>query len=324
MASPTLHLSTRSIGIGRAGGRQRALVVLAAAAVALAGAIHLALSDEQFERGIVTGAVFLGLGAFEVLAGAALLVRPGPRAYRAGVWAAGLIVAAYLAPKVMPIPGAATARPIGALGVTASVLDLVALVLLATVLHDRAGPMRRDRRIPASLAGLLVGLAAPVAWLFVTGALQWVSYDSFSVSPVPRLFWNPNRSGLLTPALYGFVTERVVSGWLYLFLPWWAGISALLLSVLAGANVWLAMRLRDAAVSCPPRRTGLLGLLPAAFASPVCCAVPLGALFGISTATLYTGAPLLTAAGLGLLAWNVLALARVRRVRAVSARPIRS
>jgi len=46
MASLILHRSTRSVGIGRAGGRQRTLVVLAAAAVALAGAIHLALSDE--------------------------------------------------------------------------------------------------------------------------------------------------------------------------------------------------------------------------------------------------------------------------------------
>jgi len=259
-----------------------------------------------------------------VLTGAVLLVRPGPRAYRAAIGAAGLIVAAYLAPTVIPIPGTATARPIGALGVTASVLDLTALVLLTIVLPDRAGPMRRGRRTPAWLAALLVGLAAPVAWLFVTGALQWVSYDAFPVPPVPGLLWNPDRSGLLTPALYGFVTERVVTGWLYLFLPWWAGISALLLGVLAGVNVWLAMRLRHAAVSCQPRRTGLLGLLPAAFASPVCCAVPLGALFGLSTATLYTGAPLLTAAGLGLLAWNVLGLARVSRARAASARPIQS
>lgn len=314
MALSVRDLTSTSRLIDRSGGRQRALVVLVAIAVGLAGAIHLALTDEQFRRGTAAGVIFLALGIYQILSGAALLVRPGPRAYRAGTWGSGLIVAAYVAAKVIPIPAAAIPPPISALGVTASVLDLAALILLATVLPETRDTRTRNGRIPAWRGGLAVGLAAPILWLFVTGALLWVNYDAFPVSPAPRLFWNPNRSGLITPALYGFVTDRVVTGWLYLFLPWWAGIGAALLGMLAGANVWLATRLRsDGRISCRRRRTGLLGLLPAAFAAPVCCGLPLGALFGLSTATLYAGAPFATAAALGLLTWNVLTLDRIRR-----------
>lgn len=290
----------------RQDGSERVLVVLAAMVLGLAGTIHLVLTDEQFLRGTAVGATFLALGLYEVVAAAALMFRPGRRALRAGRWGTGLIVAAYIATKVLPFPPPASPPPVSALGVTGSVLDLIGVLLLATALPDRPA---RGRVVPGWIAGLLVGLATPVVWLFLTGTLQWVATDAFPVRPVARLFWNPDRSGLLTPALYGFVTDG-----LYLFLPWWAGIGALALGILAGANVWLATTLlRDRHIACR-QRTGLIGLLPAAFAAPVCCALPLAAVFGLSTATLFAGAPIATAASAGLLAGNAVRLAsRIRR-----------
>lgn len=285
----------------------RRLVVVAAAATFLAGVLHLVLTDAQLHRWGAAGAVFIALGLYEVLAGAGLLAKPGPRAYRAGTWGSGLIAAAYVATKVLPVPAPRIPQPVSALEVGASVLDLAALLLLATAVPDP--PARRPRRLAPWLAGLLVALATPVVWLFVTGALQWVDTAALPRPPAARLFWNPDRSGLITPALYGFVSDR-----LYLFLPWWAGVGAAMLGLLAGANVWLAKRLERAGrISCRRARAGPLGALPAAFAAPVCCGLPLAALFGLSTATLFAGAPFATAASIGLLSGNLIWLAQWRR-----------
>ena len=154
--------------------------------------------------------------------------------------------------------------------------------------------------------GRRIGFATPVLWIFVTGALQWAGPVTYGV---PNLSVDRSVQGTLTPALYGWVTDR-----LYLFLPWWAGFGALALGALVAANVWLATRLRRAGmISGRRRRASLLGLLPAAFAAPVCCGIPLAALFGISTATLFAGAPFATTAALALLTWNVWSLDRIRR-----------
>lgn len=283
------------------------LVVVAAAATFLAGALHLVLTDAQLRRWGAAGALLLALGLYEVLAGAALLAKPGARAYRAGSWGSGLIAAAYIASKVLPVPAARIPQPVSPLEIAVSVLDLAALLLLATVLPDPA--LRRRRRPAPWLAGLLVALATPVVWVFVTGALQWVDTAALPRPPAARLFWNPDRSGLITPALYGFVSDR-----LYLFLPWWAGVGAAMLGLFAGANVWLAKRLEWAGrISCRRARAGSLGLLPAAFAAPVCCGLPLAALFGLSTATLFAGAPFATTATIALLSSNLIWLAQRRR-----------
>lgn len=295
-SEPRVVDSTLSIG--------RRLVFVAAATMFLAGSLHLVLIDAQFRRWGAAGAVFLALGLYEVLAGAGLMGRPGPRAYRAGTWGSGLIAAAYVATKVLPVPAAPIPQPVSAPEIAALALDLAALLLLATVVPDTA--TRRPRRPAPWLAGLVVALATPIIWVFVTGALLWVDPAALARPPATRLFWNPDRSGLITPALYGFVTDR-----LYLFLPWWAGIGAAMLGLLAGANVWLATRLeRVGRISCRRRRTGSLGVLPAAFAAPVCCGLPLAALFGLSAATLFAAAPVATAASIGLLSANLLWLAR--------------
>lgn len=304
MAAPVSDLGSEPRVVDSTLSTGRRLVFVAAATMFLAGSLHLVLIDAQFRRWGAAGAVLLVLGLYEVLAGAGLMGRPGPRAYRAGTWGSGLIAAAYVATKVLPVPAAPIPQPVSALEIAALALDLAALLLLATVMPDTA--TRRPRRPAPRLAGLVVALATPIIWVFVTGALLWVDPAALPLPPATRLFWNPDRSGLITPALYGFVTDR-----LYLFLPWWAGIGAVMLGFLAGANVWLAMRLERAGrISCRRRRTGFLGVLPAAFAAPVCCGLPLPALFGLSAATLFAAAPVATAASIGLLSANLLWLAR--------------
>lgn len=185
----------------------RRLVFVAAATMFLAGSLHLVLIDAQFRRWGAAGAVLLVLGLYEVLAGAGLMGRPGPRAYRAGTWGSGLIAAAYVATKVLPVPIAPIPQPVSALEIAALALDLAALLLLATVMPDTA--TRRPRRPAPRLAGLVVALATPIIWVFVSGALLWVDPAALPLPPATRLFWNPDRSGLITPALYGFVTDRL-------------------------------------------------------------------------------------------------------------------
>ena len=298
------------LGIHHQGDRvptaSRLAVLAAAAAMAGAGAVHLALIGEHFAEGLLFGFAFLMMAAYQLVVGGVLVARPSRRAYGAGIWGSALIVAVYLATRIVPPPAATVPEQITPLGVVATSLELGALVLLVTVLPETEG---RHWPVPAWVGGLVIGLATPLLWVFVTGALQWAGPVAYRV---PNLSIDTSVQSTLTPALYGWVSSR-----LYLFLPWWAGLGAVALGVLAGANVWLATRLRRAGtISGRRRRASLLGLLPAAFAAPVCCGIPLAALFGISTATLFAGAPFATAAALGLLTLNVLALDHIRRAGA--------
>lgn len=281
----------------------RLVVLVAAAATGLAGVIHLALTGEHFEEGPVFGYAFLAMGLYQVVLGGLLVARPGPLAYKAGIWGSALIAATYVTTRVLPAPTATAPEAITSIGVAATTLELAALILLVVALPDTKG---RTWPVPAWLAGLLVGLATPPLWVFVTGAIQWTEPQGFP-TPVLNVTGGPLQQ--LTPAIYGFVTDR-----LYLFLPWWAGIGAVTLGLLASANVWLATRLRrEQRISCRRRRASLLGLLPAAFAAPVCCSVPLAAIFGLSTATLFAAAPFATAAAIGILSGNLVWLVQRRR-----------
>ena len=278
-------------------------VLAAAAASGLAALIHAALIGKHFEEGALFGVAFTAMAVYQIVLAVALVARPGQRAYRAGICGSGLIVATYIATRVVPTPTAALPEEITALGVLASTLELATLILLVRALPDTDG---RQWPLPAWLFGAVAAAMTPPMWVFVTGALQWTPPVA---GQVPSLRWSPGSLSQLEPALYGYVTNR-----LYLFLPWWALAGALLLGALVGANVWLATKLRrERRSSCRRRRTGLLGLLPAAFAAPVCCGIPLAAIFGLSTATLFAAAPIATAASIGLLTGNVVSLASRRR-----------
>lgn len=282
--------------------REGLFVLLAAAATGSAGAIHLALTEEHFAESLLFGGLFLAMGVYQVVLAVLLVARPGPLAYKAGIWASALIAATYVTTRVLPPPTGASPEAVTPIGVLATTLELAALILLVLALPESPG---RTWPVPAWLIGLVTGLATPPLWVFVTGAIQWTEPQPLT-TPVLNVTGGPLEQ--LTPAVYGFLSDR-----LYLFLPWWAGIGAIALGLLAGVNVWLATLLRrERKISCRRRRASLLGLLPAAFAAPVCCSVPLAALLGLSTATLFAAAPFATAAAIAVLSGNLVWLARRR------------
>jgi hypothetical protein len=287
----------------------RFLLLMAAQAAVLGGAIHLLLTPEHFEESLLFGVVFSVIALYQLVLAALLVAWPGPTACRLGIWGSLLIAATYVLTRIIPPPGASDPEPNVPLGVAATVAEVLTMVLLVLALPEETGllplPVERRPSLPPALSGLAVALVTPPLWLLVTGTLQWVT----APLPGPPLGLFPGPISRLTPALYGVVSEH-----LYLFLPWWTGLAAMALGALAGANVWLATRLRrQGQISCRRQRAGLLGLFPAVFAAPVCCSLPLGALLGLSTATLFAVGPLTTAVALALLSLNLGHLCRGAR-----------
>jgi hypothetical protein len=134
--------------------RDRRAVVAAAITVLAAGAIHLALTGKHFEESAPFGWAFLALAGYQVALGVALLLRPGPRAYAAGVRGSLLIVATYLLTRVVPPPTAAALEPVTGAGIVAMTLEVGAIVLLLVAMPggrharsaSRPGGPRRSRR----------------------------------------------------------------------------------------------------------------------------------------------------------------------------------
>lgn len=245
--------------------------VIAALTVGLAGLIHLALIREHVEEQVAYGLIFTGLALFQLSLALLLMMRPGPHVYQAGILGSGLIALVYVATRLIPTPGSSTPEAIDILGIAATGLELVAMVLLALGLPDR--PVMRFRGSPL-VWGLAGGLLSAPLWLVATGALQWTSVDLGS----PFLVWYSQRSPI-TPALAGSPLPHI-----WLFAPWWTLLGAVALAVLVGLNLWLSTRLvRAERISCRQRRVGLLALLPASLAGPVCCGAPLVALLGVPT-----------------------------------------
>lgn len=282
--------------------RGRLAVGAAGAVTALAGAIHLALTGEHFEEGPLFGAAFLAMSIYQVVLAGLLLFRPGPLVYRAGIWGSGLIIATYLITRVLPPPTATAPEEVTALGVAATTLELAALILLVTVLPDAGG---RSIPIPAWLGGLLVGVATPPLWLFVTGVFTWLK-EPWPGSPWLQIY--ESAVPVYNGAVHGPILPQ-----LYLFLPAWALVGALALGVLVGVNVWLTARLsRCGCITGRRGRLSFFGVLPAVFAAPVCCGVPLAAIFGLPVAVLFNAALFATGAALLLLGANATLLLRAQ------------
>jgi hypothetical protein len=279
----------------------RLFTLAAATTVALAGLIHLVLIPEHFEEQFAYGVIFTAMAMFQLHLALVLTVRPGPGAYRAGIWGSGLIALVYVATRLAPPPGSDTPEEVNAIGVVATALELAAVILLAVALPD--APASRPHVAPVwwGVGGAL--LTAPL-WLIATGSLVWTDFATTS-----WLSWYGERSPI-TPALVGAPLPH-----LWLFAPWWVLLGAVGLAALVGLNLWLATRLvGEGRLSCRARRAGLLALIPAAFAAPLCCGAPLAALFGIPVLLRFKVAPLTMVLSLLLLAANLAWLwARARR-----------
>ncbi len=274
--------------------------------VGLAGLIHLSLIREHFEEQFVYGLVFTALAMFQLTLALLLAVRPGPAVYRLGIWGSGLIVLVYVVTRLIPLPGASGPEEVEALGIAATGLELVAVLLLAVALPEPE-TSRKPRGAPLwwGLGGAVV--FAPL-WLILTGVVQWTS----AVYTSPLTWVGTDSWSALTPLLVGSPLPHV-----WLAAPWWSLPAALLLAVLVGLNLWLSTRLLvEGYESSRGRRARGLLLLPAGLAAPVCCtaSTPLLALLGVPLVLGVWASPFAALLSAVLLALSLVFL-RVRFVR---------
>ena len=241
--------------------------------VGLAGLIHLSLIREHFEEQFVYGLVFTALAMFQLTLAFLLAVRQGAAVYRVGIWGSGLIVLVYVVTRLIPLPGASAPEEVDALGIAATGLELVAVLLLAVALPEpETSRTRQSAPLWWGLGGAVV--FAPL-WLILTGVVEFSS----AVYTAPLTWAGTESWTALTPLLVGSPLPHV-----WLAAPWWSLPAALVLAILVGLNLWLSTRMLSAGlVSCKGRRARLLALLPAGLAAPVCCSAstPLLALLGV-------------------------------------------
>ncbi len=241
--------------------------------VGVAGLIHLSLVREHFEEQFVYGLVFTALALFQLTLAFLLAVQPGPTVYRVGIWGSGLIVLVYVVTRLIPLPGASGPEEVDALGITATLLELAAVLLLAVALPEPE-TSRRPRGAPLwwGIGGAVV---FALLWLILTGVVEF-SRGVYASS----LTWAGTESwSALTPILVGSPLPHV-----WLAAPWWSLPAAFVLAVLVGLNLWYSTRLLiNGYESSRGRRARLLALLPAGLAAPVCCtaSTPLLALLGV-------------------------------------------
>lgn len=275
-------------------------VLLAVALVAGAAGVHLVLTPEHFREGLHFGLSFLATTAFQLWLAAALVLAPGPRVYRAGLWGSALVAATWMATRLVAPPGAPDPEPVEPWGVLATGLEVGAIVALASVLPSAGSPPSRRIRLAAAL-GVGAGFGALV--LLASGA----------VTPIPPGRWT-GPGFLLRP--YPLPSWRLTGVWIVVAGRWsalvpWVTVGFLAAgSALVGRVVWLALGL-PAAARAPLRRRGLAAALPAFLTAPVCCGAPVAAVAGgVAVGTLYRWTPALMGVSLALLSWNVVVLER--------------
>lgn len=274
--------------------------VLVAQLVYAAAAVHLWLTPEHFEEGLLFGAAFLAIAGFQLWLAWALVLRPGPWVYRAGLWGSAAVVLTWMGTRLIPPPGAGAPEPVDLLGVVATGMEIAAIVALASSLPSvgaRPGPWKRR----ALAAGAGIGFSLLV--LFASGAIAPLppraqTGELFSLAPWRTGYWRFN----------GFL--MVVGGRWSAVVPWLTVGFVVPAGLLVAWTVSLAQRL-PRGDRCSGRRRGVLAAVPACATVPVCCSFPVTAFAGwAAVGTLFRWTPWLMGASLVLLAGNALLLRR--------------
>ncbi|MGQ0668677.1 MAG: hypothetical protein ACT4PO_03210 [Actinomycetota bacterium] len=276
------------------------IVVLVLAAANL----HILLTPEHFREGPQFGLFFLAADIFQVWLAFALLLMPGPRVYRTGLWGSAGLVAIWMITRLIPPPGAASPEPVELLGVVATSLEIAAIVgLVSTLPAVGPPPTARTRRTLAGAIGAgfaaLVLLASGVVTVIPPGKWTGPSF-LFRMYPLPS--WR--LTGIWI----------VVAGRWSVLIPWVTIGFVALASFLVAQAVSLALRL-PAAQRCSVRRRGLFAALPAVATVPVCCGAPVAAVAGgVTVGALFRWTPVLMGVSLILLSAHVFVLERrIRR-----------
>ena len=274
--------------------------------VGLAGIAQLALVREHFAEQFISGLVFLALAFLQLNFALLLAVRPEPAVYRVGRWGSGLIVLVSIATRLFPLPGAAAPEESSVIGMAAMGLELAVVLLLAVALPAPETP-RKPRGAPGAW-GLGGAVVFALLWMLLTGVVQWTN----AVDATP-LYWAGTDSwSALTPILAGSLLPHV-----FLVAPWWSLPAVVVLAVLVGLNLWLSTRLRIAGGGkSGERRRGLLAVLPAGIAAPVCCSAspPRFSLFGVPLALDAIAAPFAALLSAVLLTFSLVFL-RIQSIR---------
>lgn len=278
--------------------------LLTVALVLGAANVHLFLTPEHFREGLQFGLFFLAAALFQLWLAFALLLMPGPRVYRIGLWGSALIAATWMATRLIPPPGAPKPEPVEVWSVVATALEIAAIVALASTLPSVApAPSRRARRAIAAATGAgfasLVLVASGVVTVIPPGKWTGPSF-LFRVYPIPS--WRLTGVWIVLAGRWSALIPWVMIGFLALG------------SVLVARTVSLALRL-PAAERCSVRRRGLFAALPALATVPVCCGAPVAAVAGgVTVGALFRWTPVLMGLSLILLSLNVVVLERrVRR-----------
>lgn len=134
--------------------------LLTVALVLGAANLHLFLTPKHFREGPQFGLFFFAADLFQLWLAFALLLMPGPRVYRIGLWGSAAIAATWTLTRLIPPPGAPRPEPIEIWGVLATGLEIAAIVALASSLPSvPPPPSPRGRR--AIAAGIGAGFASP-------------------------------------------------------------------------------------------------------------------------------------------------------------------
>lgn len=245
-AAPSLEPSApASLRRSEPAGLPTTATILTAALVLAAAGVHLFLTQEHFREGPQFGLFFLATDAFQLWLAFVLLLMPGPRVYRIGLWGSAAIAATWMLTRLIPPPGAPKPEPVEIWGVLATGLEIAAIVALASSLPSVAPPpSARARRAIAAAVGAgfasLVLLASGVVAVIPPGKWTGPSY-LFRVYPIPS--WR--LTGIWI----------VVAGRWSAIIPWVTIAFVALGAILVARTVSLALRL-PAIERCSVRATG--------------------------------------------------------------------
>lgn len=292
-------------------GPSTSATILTAALVLAAANVHLLLTPEHFREGPQFGLFFLAADVFQLWLAFALLLLPGRRVFRIGLWGSAAIALTWMLTRLIPPPGASEPEPVELWGVVATALEVAAIVALASTLPSvGASPSRPARRAMSIATGVgfasLVLLASGVVTVIPPGSWTGPTY-LFRVYPLPS--WRLTGIWIVIAGRWSAIVPWVTIGFLAVG------------STLVARTVSLALRLPPTE-RCSARRHGLFSALPALATVPVCCGAPVAAVAGgVAVGALFRWTPALTGLSLILLGLNVIALERSIRRSVASNRP---
>lgn len=269
---------------------------LIAAALALAGAIHLVLIPEHFGESPLFGVTFTGIAAVQLGLAAVFWRGPGRRAHRIALGATLAILAVWAGTRFVEPPTGSGPEEVDAWGVVAAGVELAAVVLLASTIPASSG--RPRRRWLWAAAGAL-GFA--VIYLIASGSAG-TGVDRGGPLLEVRTF--RGEFSLLVPGW----ALLIDGGRAYVTVPWTTLVFLPVACALIATQIRLSLAVPTCEARLGARRRGVLSLLPALVAAPVCCAAPLLAFLGtgalLTVGTITPWLLIATCALLGVATWR--------------------